>query len=169
MHHHLLQQGMPIPFARWVMELRMSRDGEGCQNLQLRRRHSRQNWCYWLQWDWAWELGGVLYASETLGLIINRPLVKPGQKSGGHDTLGQVCIWIYLWIDDNDIVEFLGQVGSVTAICFTCFLVRCVVSTAALGEEVSTCSDWLCPLHTYPSSLRLGLLHLAARNSSSCS
>ncbi|QCD79726.1 hypothetical protein DEO72_LG2g40 [Vigna unguiculata] len=80
----------------------------------------------------------------------------------------KVCIWIYLWIDDNSAVEFIGEifiavvsfmaalgfliyggrlffmlrrfpieskgrrkklneVGSVTAICFTCFLIRCVM------------------------------------------
>ncbi|KAJ3674883.1 hypothetical protein LUZ60_005499 [Juncus effusus] len=80
----------------------------------------------------------------------------------------QVCIWIYLWIDDSSIVELIGkvfiavislmgdigfvfyggrlfnllrrfpieskgrrkklhEVGSVTAICFTCFLIRCIV------------------------------------------
>ncbi|KAK7363732.1 hypothetical protein VNO77_05885 [Canavalia gladiata] len=80
----------------------------------------------------------------------------------------QVCIWIYLWIDQNSVVEFVGkifiavvsfvaalgfllyggrlffmlrcfpieskgrrkklhEVGSVTAICFTCFLIRCVM------------------------------------------
>ncbi|KAI4365055.1 hypothetical protein MLD38_021075 [Melastoma candidum] len=80
----------------------------------------------------------------------------------------QICIWIYLWIDDNSVVEFVGkifiavisiiaalgfllyggrlfmmlrrfpieskgrrkklhEVGSVTAICFTCFIIRCVV------------------------------------------
>ncbi|KAJ7946272.1 tobamovirus multiplication 1 [Quillaja saponaria] len=80
----------------------------------------------------------------------------------------QVCIWIYLWINDNSVAEFVGEifiaavsfiaalgfllyggrlffmlrrfpieskgrrkklheVGSVTAICFTCFLVRCFV------------------------------------------
>ncbi|RDX88652.1 Tobamovirus multiplication protein 1, partial [Mucuna pruriens] len=93
----------------------------------------------------------------------------------------QICIWIYLWIDDNSVVEFIGkifiaglfhsltgnswllwvaffispwntlnvsrlffmlrrfpieskgrrkklnEVGSVTAICFTCFLIRCVM------------------------------------------
>ncbi|XP_059662086.1 tobamovirus multiplication protein 1 [Cornus florida] len=80
----------------------------------------------------------------------------------------QVCIWVYLWIDDNSVVEFIGkifiavvsfiaalgfllyggrlffmlrrfpieskgrrkklhEVGSVTAICFTCFLIRCFV------------------------------------------
>ncbi|KAH1048691.1 hypothetical protein J1N35_039475 [Gossypium stocksii] len=80
----------------------------------------------------------------------------------------QVCIWLYLWIDDNSVVEFFGkvfiaavsfiaalgfllyggrlffmlkrfpieskgrrkklnEVGSVTAICFTCFLIRCSV------------------------------------------
>ncbi|XXG85545.1 hypothetical protein AAC387_Pa11g0604 [Persea americana] len=80
----------------------------------------------------------------------------------------QVCIWIYLWINDNRVVESIGnvfiavisflaalgfllyggrlffmlrrfpieskgrrkklrEVGSVTAICFTCFLIRCVV------------------------------------------
>ncbi|XP_068638847.1 tobamovirus multiplication protein 1-like [Aristolochia californica] len=80
----------------------------------------------------------------------------------------QVCIWIYLWINDNAVVETIGnvfiavvsfiaalgfllyggrlffmlrrfpieskgrqkklhEVGSVTAICFTCFLIRCIV------------------------------------------
>ncbi|KAI4312007.1 hypothetical protein MLD38_036866 [Melastoma candidum] len=80
----------------------------------------------------------------------------------------QICIWIYLWIDDNSVVEFIGkifiavisiiaalgfllyggrlfmmlrrfpieskgrrkklhEVGSVTAICFTCFIIRCIV------------------------------------------
>ncbi|KAJ7967672.1 tobamovirus multiplication 1 [Quillaja saponaria] len=80
----------------------------------------------------------------------------------------QVCIWVYLWIDNNSVAEFIGkifiaavsfiaafgfllyggrlfcmlrrfpieskgrrkklnEVGSVTAICFTCFLVRCFV------------------------------------------
>uniref|UniRef100_A0A6N2N824 THH1/TOM1/TOM3 domain-containing protein n=1 Tax=Salix viminalis TaxID=40686 RepID=A0A6N2N824_SALVM len=80
----------------------------------------------------------------------------------------QVCIWVYLWIDDNSVVELIGkifiavvsilaalsflayggrlffmlrrfpieskgrrkklhEVGSVTSICFTCFLIRCVV------------------------------------------
>ncbi|CAK9176697.1 unnamed protein product [Ilex paraguariensis] len=67
----------------------------------------------------------------------------------------QACIWVYLWIDDNSTVEFIGKifiaafvltsifycsgiayssirvpaiwrkVGSVTAICFACFLIRC--------------------------------------------
>ncbi|KHN03207.1 hypothetical protein glysoja_049571 [Glycine soja] len=80
----------------------------------------------------------------------------------------QVCIWIYLWINDNSVVEFIGEsfiavvsfmaalgfliyggrlffmlrrfpieskgrrkklneVGSVTTICFTCFLIRCIM------------------------------------------
>ncbi|CAK7351099.1 unnamed protein product [Dovyalis caffra] len=80
----------------------------------------------------------------------------------------QVCIWVYLWVDDNSVVELIGkifvavvsiiaalgflvyggrlffmlrrfpieskgrrkklhEVGSVTAICFTCFLIRCFV------------------------------------------
>ncbi|KAK8618305.1 hypothetical protein V6N13_132300 [Hibiscus sabdariffa] len=80
----------------------------------------------------------------------------------------QVCIWVYIWIDDNGVVEFIGKIfiavriakvtdsaysnpsrlflmlrcfpieskgrrkklhelGSVTAICFTCFLIRCCV------------------------------------------
>ncbi|BBH00748.1 tobamovirus multiplication 1 [Prunus dulcis] len=91
----------------------------------------------------------------------------------------QVCIWIYLWIDDNSVVEFIGkifiavvsfvaalgfliyggrlffmlrrfpieskgrrkklhEVGSVTAICFTCFLVRCfVVVLSAFDTDAS--------------------------------
>ncbi|GAB4826611.1 E3 ubiquitin-protein ligase tom1 [Ancistrocladus abbreviatus] len=91
----------------------------------------------------------------------------------------QVCVWIYLWLDDNSIVEFIGrifiavisfiaalgflvyggrlflmlrrfpieskgrrkklyEVGSVTAICFTCFLVRCfMVCLAAFDEDAS--------------------------------
>ncbi|KAI8525148.1 hypothetical protein RHMOL_Rhmol13G0206200 [Rhododendron molle] len=91
----------------------------------------------------------------------------------------QVCIWLYLWIDDNSVVEFIGkifmavvsflaalgfllyggrlfvmlrrfpieskgrrkklhEVGSVTAICFTCFLVRCfVVVLSAFDTDAS--------------------------------
>ncbi|XP_030457064.1 tobamovirus multiplication protein 1-like [Syzygium oleosum] len=91
----------------------------------------------------------------------------------------QVCIWIYLWIDDNSVVEFVGkvfiavvsilaalgfllyggrlffmlrrfpieskgrrkklhEVGSVTAICFTCFLIRCfVVLLSAFASDAS--------------------------------
>ncbi|KAF8031598.1 hypothetical protein BT93_D0730 [Corymbia citriodora subsp. variegata] len=91
----------------------------------------------------------------------------------------QVCIWIYLWIDDNSVVEFVGkvfiavvsilaalgfllyggrlffmlrrfpieskgrrkklhEVGSVTAICFTCFLIRCfVVFLSAFDSDAS--------------------------------
>uniref|UniRef100_M1ASQ5 Tobamovirus multiplication 1 n=3 Tax=Solanum tuberosum TaxID=4113 RepID=M1ASQ5_SOLTU len=80
----------------------------------------------------------------------------------------QACIWVYLWMNNNSTVEFIGkifiavvsflaalgfllyggrlfsmlrrfpieskgrrkklhEVGSVTAICFTCFLIRCFV------------------------------------------
>ncbi|XWS19435.1 hypothetical protein CRYUN_Cryun31cG0015600 [Craigia yunnanensis] len=91
----------------------------------------------------------------------------------------QVCIWVYLWIDDNSMVEFIGkifiavvsfiaslgfllyggrlffmlrrfpieskgrrkklhEVGSVTAICFTCFLIRCfVVVLSAFDSDAS--------------------------------
>ncbi|KAL3742142.1 hypothetical protein ACJRO7_017601 [Eucalyptus globulus] len=91
----------------------------------------------------------------------------------------QICIWIYLWIDDNSIVEFVGkvfiavvsilaalgfllyggrlffmlrrfpieskgrrkklhEVGSVTAICFTCFLIRSfVVLLSAFDTDAS--------------------------------
>ncbi|XP_076882841.1 tobamovirus multiplication protein 1-like [Bidens hawaiensis] len=91
----------------------------------------------------------------------------------------QACIWIYLWIDDNSTVQFVGkifiavvsfmaalgfliyggrlffmlrrfpieskgrrkklhEVGSVTAICFTCFVVRCFVDVlSAFDAEVS--------------------------------
>ncbi|XP_022720608.1 tobamovirus multiplication protein 1 isoform X1 [Durio zibethinus] len=91
----------------------------------------------------------------------------------------QVCIWVYLWIDDNNVVEFIGkifiavvsfiaalgfllyggrlffmlrrfpieskgrrkklhEVGSVTAICFTCFLIRCfVVVLSAFDSDAS--------------------------------
>ncbi|CAN6546668.1 hypothetical protein ACFX13_037774 [Malus domestica] len=91
----------------------------------------------------------------------------------------QVCIWIYLWIDDNSVVELIGkifiavvsfvaalgfliyggrlffmlrrfpieskgrrkklhEVGSVTAICFTCFLIRCfVVVLSAFDADAS--------------------------------
>ncbi|XP_027331037.1 tobamovirus multiplication protein 1-like [Abrus precatorius] len=91
----------------------------------------------------------------------------------------QVCIWIYLWIDENSVVEFIGkifiavvsflaalgfllyggrlffmlrrfpieskgrrkklyEVGSVTAICFTCFLIRCVMGfLSSLDSDVS--------------------------------
>ncbi|KAL9255087.1 Tobamovirus multiplication protein 1-like protein [Drosera capensis] len=91
----------------------------------------------------------------------------------------QVCIWIFLYFDDNSVVEFIGrvfiacvsfvaalgflvyggrlflmlrrfpieskgrrkklyEVGSVTAICFTCFLVRCfVVFLSAFDSDAS--------------------------------
>lgn len=91
----------------------------------------------------------------------------------------QVCIWIYLWINDNSVVEMLGkvfiavvsfiaalgfllyggrlffmlrrfpieskgrrkklhEVGYVTAICCTCFLIRCfVVGLSAFDSEAS--------------------------------
>ncbi|ONK65490.1 uncharacterized protein A4U43_C07F37640 [Asparagus officinalis] len=91
----------------------------------------------------------------------------------------QVCIWAYLWINDNSVVEMIGkvfvaavsfiaalgflvyggrlffmlrrfpieskgrrkklhEVGSVTAICCTCFLVRCfVVGLSAFDSEAS--------------------------------
>lgn len=91
----------------------------------------------------------------------------------------QVCIWVYLWIDENSVVEFIGkifiavvsiiaalgfllyggrlffmlrrfpieskgrrkklhEVGSVTAICFTCFLIRCfVVLLSAFDTDAS--------------------------------
>ncbi|KAI3466579.1 hypothetical protein Pfo_023242 [Paulownia fortunei] len=91
----------------------------------------------------------------------------------------QVCIWVYLWVNDNSIAEFIGkifiavvsfiaalgfllyggrlffmlrrfpieskgrrkklhEVGSVTAICFTCFLIRCfVVVLSAFDSDAS--------------------------------
>ncbi|XP_022139864.1 tobamovirus multiplication protein 1 [Momordica charantia] len=91
----------------------------------------------------------------------------------------QVCIWIYIGMDDNSVVEFIGkifiavvsfiaavgfliyggrlffmlrrfpieskgrrkklhEVGSVTAICFTCFLIRCfVVALSAFDADAS--------------------------------
>ncbi|CAD5184950.1 unnamed protein product [Musa acuminata subsp. malaccensis] len=91
----------------------------------------------------------------------------------------QVCLWIYLWINDNSIIELVGkifiaavsfiaalgflvyggrlflmlrrfpieskgrrkklhEVGSVTAICFTCFLIRCfMVGLSAFDAEAS--------------------------------
>lgn len=91
----------------------------------------------------------------------------------------QICIWIYIWINDNSVVEFVGrvfiaavsfvaalgfliyggrlflmlrrfpieskgrrkklyEVGSVTAICCTCFLVRCfVVFLSAFDSDAS--------------------------------
>ncbi|XP_044461670.1 tobamovirus multiplication protein 1 [Mangifera indica] len=91
----------------------------------------------------------------------------------------QVCIWVYLWIDENMVVQFIGkifiavvsfiaalgfllyggrlffmlrrfpieskgrrkklhEVGSVTAICFTCFLIRCfVVVLSAFDTDAS--------------------------------
>ncbi|PHT90728.1 Tobamovirus multiplication protein 1 [Capsicum chinense] len=91
----------------------------------------------------------------------------------------QGCIWVYLWVNDNSTVEFIGkifiavvsviaalgfllyggrlflmlrrfpieskgrrkklhEVGSVTAICFTCFLIRCfVVVLSAFDPDAS--------------------------------
>ncbi|XP_038691735.1 tobamovirus multiplication protein 1 isoform X2 [Tripterygium wilfordii] len=91
----------------------------------------------------------------------------------------QVCIWAYLWVNDNTVVELIGkifiavvsfvaalgfllyggrlflmlrrfpieskgrrkklhEVGSVTAVCFTCFLIRCfVVVLSAFDSDAS--------------------------------
>ncbi|TXG47066.1 hypothetical protein EZV62_026360 [Acer yangbiense] len=91
----------------------------------------------------------------------------------------QVCLWVFIWVDDNSVVEFAGkifiavvsfiaalgfllyggrlffmlrrfpieskgrrkklhEVGSVTAICFTCFLIRCfVVVLSAFDKDAS--------------------------------
>ncbi|KAM0937102.1 hypothetical protein DsansV1_C26g0195621 [Dioscorea sansibarensis] len=91
----------------------------------------------------------------------------------------QVCLWVYFWIDDDEVVESIGkvfiavvsflaalgflvyggrlffmlrrfpieskgrrkklnEVGSVTAICFTCFLIRCfVVGLSAFDKDAS--------------------------------
>ncbi|XP_038691675.1 tobamovirus multiplication protein 1-like [Tripterygium wilfordii] len=91
----------------------------------------------------------------------------------------QVCIWVYLCVNDNTVVEFIGkifiaavsfvaalgflfyggrlffmlrrfpieskgrrkklnEVGSVTAVCFTCFLIRCfVVVLSAFDSDAS--------------------------------
>uniref|UniRef100_A0A7C9D295 THH1/TOM1/TOM3 domain-containing protein n=1 Tax=Opuntia streptacantha TaxID=393608 RepID=A0A7C9D295_OPUST len=91
----------------------------------------------------------------------------------------QVCIWIFLWLNDSSFIESLGQifiavvsfiaalgfllyggrlffmlrrfpieskgrrkklreVGSVTAVCFTCFLIRCLmVLTSAFDPDAS--------------------------------
>ncbi|CAO2842564.1 unnamed protein product [Amaranthus hypochondriacus] len=91
----------------------------------------------------------------------------------------QVCIWVFIWLDDNGTVESIGrifiaavsfiaatsfvvygrslfqmlrqfpieskgrrkklyEVGSVAAICFTCFLVRCImVLVSAFDEDAS--------------------------------
>ncbi|XP_057962574.1 tobamovirus multiplication protein 1 [Malania oleifera] len=91
----------------------------------------------------------------------------------------QVCVWVYIWIDDSSVAEFIGkifiavvsfmaalgfllyggrlffmlrrfpieskgrrkklhEVGSVTAICFTCFLIRClVVVLSAFDSDAS--------------------------------
>lgn len=91
----------------------------------------------------------------------------------------QVCLWIYLWINDNDVAESVGkifmavvsliaalgfliyggrlffmlrrfpieskgrrkklhEVGSVTAVCFACFLLRCfVVGLSAFDKDAS--------------------------------
>ncbi|KAD2184611.1 hypothetical protein E3N88_41682 [Mikania micrantha] len=93
--------------------------------------------------------------------------------------LYQACIWIYLWVDDSSMVQFVGkifiavvsfmaalgfllyggrlffmlrrfpieskgrrkklhEVGSVTAICFTCFAVRCFMDVlSAFDSDVS--------------------------------
>ncbi|XP_031390933.1 tobamovirus multiplication protein 1 isoform X2 [Punica granatum] len=96
----------------------------------------------------------------------------------------QACIWIYLWIDDNRVVELIGkifiavisiiaalgflvyggrlffmlrrfpieskgrrkklhEVGSVTAICFTCFLIRCFVVLLSAFDEKDASLDVL--------------------------
>ncbi|KAL8462740.1 hypothetical protein ACS0TY_033673 [Phlomoides rotata] len=92
----------------------------------------------------------------------------------------QFCLWVYLWVDDNSIAQFIGkifiavmsfiaalgfllyggrlffmlrrfpieskgrrkklhEVGSVTAICFTCFLIRCFVVRFRLAPFILVC------------------------------
>ncbi|KAL4345544.1 hypothetical protein AHAS_Ahas11G0289000 [Arachis hypogaea] len=99
----------------------------------------------------------------------------------------QVCIWIYLWIDDNTVVIFIGkifiavvsfmaalgfllyggrlfimlkhfpiesrgrrkklhEVGSVTAICFTCFLIRCVMGFLSAFDSDASLDVFYHPL-----------------------
>ncbi|PKI61010.1 tobamovirus multiplication protein 1-like [Punica granatum] len=96
----------------------------------------------------------------------------------------QACIWIYLWIHDNSVVEFIGkifiaavsiiaalgfllyggrlffmlrrfpieskgrrkklhEVGSVTAICFTCFIIRCIVELVSAFDSSNASLDVL--------------------------
>lgn len=88
----------------------------------------------------------------------------------------QVCIWVYIWIDDNSVLEFVGkifiavvsfvaavgflfyggrlfmmlrrfpieskgrrkklhEVGFVTGICFTCFLIRCFMEVLSAFDS----------------------------------
>ncbi|KAF8409534.1 hypothetical protein HHK36_005612 [Tetracentron sinense] len=112
-------------------------------------------------------------------LIVECMLYRDMEESSSfsHPTL--VCIWIYLWINDNSVVESIGnifiavvsftaalsfliyggrlffmlrrfpieskgrrkklhEVGYVTAICFTCFLIRCfVVMLSAFDSNAS--------------------------------
>ncbi|KAK4797719.1 hypothetical protein SAY86_030045 [Trapa natans] len=96
----------------------------------------------------------------------------------------QACLWIYLWIDDNSVVRFIGkifiagvsiiaalgfllyggrlffmlrrfpieskgrrkklhEVGSVTAICFTCFIIRCIVVLVSVFDSKDASLDVL--------------------------
>ncbi|XP_042478677.1 tobamovirus multiplication protein 1-like isoform X2 [Macadamia integrifolia] len=91
----------------------------------------------------------------------------------------QVCLWIYLWINDNSVVGAIGkifiavvsfaaalgfllyggrlffmlrhfpieskgrrkklhEVGSVTAICFTCFIIRCFVDALSAFDSYAS-------------------------------
>ncbi|XP_058093679.1 tobamovirus multiplication protein 1-like isoform X2 [Magnolia sinica] len=138
------------------------------------------------------ELPGVLFFSTYTLLVLFWAEIYHQARSLPTDKLKivyisvnggiyfiQVCIWIYLWINDNSVLELIGnifiavvsfiaalgflsyggrlffmlrrfpieskgrrkklhEVGSVTAICFTCFLIRCiVVAVSAFDVDAS--------------------------------
>ncbi|KAL0817240.1 hypothetical protein Bca101_073684 [Brassica carinata] len=79
--------------------------------------------------------------------------------------LAQVVIWVFIWVNGNSTVELVGkifilfimlrrfpieskgrrkklhEVGSMTAICFTCFLIKCiVVGVSAFDRDFNSLS-----------------------------
>ncbi|XP_071696922.1 tobamovirus multiplication protein 1-like [Rutidosis leptorrhynchoides] len=144
--------------------------------------------CIWM----LLEIPGLLFFSTYTLLVLFWAEIYHQAKSLPTDKLRivyvsvnagvymiQVCLWLYLWFDDNSTVKFLGnifvavvslmaalgflvyggrlfvmlrqfpieskgrqkklhEVGSVTGICFTCFLVRCFVDVlSAFDSQVS--------------------------------
>ncbi|KAF7811149.1 tobamovirus multiplication protein 1 [Senna tora] len=114
----------------------------------------------------------IVYISVNCAIYLIQVSISYSLLLEEHYKL-EICIWIYLWIDDNAVVEFIGkifiavvsfiaalgfllyggrrfpieskgrrkklhEVGSVTAICFTCFLIRCImVFLAAFDSDAS--------------------------------
>ncbi|PWA89663.1 importin-beta domain, Armadillo-type fold protein [Artemisia annua] len=161
-------------------------DGDEADSLRLQRLAAQV--CIWV----LLEVPGLLFFSTYTLLVLFWAEIYHQARSLPTDKLKttyvcvnvavyviQAGIWMYLWIDDSSMVQFVGkifiavvsfmaalgfllyggrlfsmlqrfpieskgrrkklhEVGSVTAICFTCFVVRCFVDVlSAFDSEVS--------------------------------